>query len=144
MRSSVGGRYHADVTRLATPLPSGRGRARSLAPALAAAVVGAGVLFLLAGPLGVTSGLLVVTAAVGWITGLAVRVGVGGRTPGRRVGAAVGLALAACILAWGATWGWSRVQGGALGPRDLLAQAYGMLIPAQAAFAALGAALGAR
>jgi len=106
--------------------------------------VGAGVLFFLAGPLGVTSGQLVVAAAVGWVVGLSVRTAGDGRSAGRRVATAVGLALVACAVAWAATWGWSRAEGGALGPLDFLAEVYGVLIPVQAVCAALGAALGAR
>ena len=67
----LGARYHAGVTRTSMPKRSDRGRA--LGPAVAAAAVGAGLLFFLAGPLGVTSGLLIVTAATGWIVGLAVK-----------------------------------------------------------------------
>jgi hypothetical protein len=126
------------------PTGSASARARALAPALAAAAVGAGLLFFLAGPLGVTSGLLVVTAATTWIVGIAVKARDPGGPAGRRVATAVGLAFAAVIVAWIATWGWSRAEGGALGPLDFLAQVYGVLVVAQAAFAALGAFLGAR
>ena len=141
---TAAGRYHARVTGPAAPTRSGIHRARALVPAILAAAVGASVLFFLAGPLGVTSGLLIVSTALGWIVGLAVRPAGDDSSAGRRVAAAVGLALAACALAWVATWGWSRVEGGALGPFDFLAEVYGVLLPAQIVFAALGAALGAR
>jgi hypothetical protein len=130
------------VTRTSSPPRSAR--ARALAPALVAAVVGAGLLFFLAGPLGVTSGLLIVTAATGWIVGLVLKARDVGGPPGSRVATAVGISLAAVVVAWLATWGWSRAEGGALGPVDFLAQVYGILVLAQAAFAAVGALLGAR
>jgi hypothetical protein len=69
------------------------GRARALVPAAVAAVVGAAMLFFLAGPLGVTSGLLIIGAAVGWIVGLAVRAGDPVGSSGERAVTAVGLAL---------------------------------------------------
>lgn len=105
--------------------------------------MGSALLFFLAGPLGVTSGLLIVTAATGWVVGLALKARIAGPS-GRRVAIAVGLALGAVIVAWIATWGFSRAQGGALGPLDFLAQVYGLLVLVQAAFAAVGAVLGAR
>ena len=52
--------------------------------------------------------------------------------------------LGAVIVAWVATWGFSRLQGGALGPLDFLVQVYGLMLLVQAAFAAAGALLGAR
>ncbi len=121
---------------------------RSIAYGGAAAIAGGVLLFVLAGPLSVDTGLLVATAAVGWIVGLAARAGatraraVGG--PAARMGTAVTLAIAACVVAWIATWGWSHVQGGVLGPVDFLAQVYGLLVPAQALFGAAGAAIGSR
>jgi hypothetical protein len=126
------------------PTSTRSARARSLAPAIAAAAVGAGLLFFLAGPLGVTSGLLVVTVATGWVVGLAVKVTDAEVPAGRRVAAAVAITLAAVVVAWLATWGWSRAEGGALGPADFLAQVYGILVLVQVAFAAIGALLGAR
>jgi len=125
-------------------MSSGSGRARALGPALAAAAVGAALLFFLAGPLGVTSGLLVVTAATGWITGLVLKAQDAAGPAGRRVGIALFLALGAVVVAWAATWGFSRVQGGALGPIDFLGQVYGAMLLVQAAFAAVGALLGSR
>jgi hypothetical protein len=107
-------------------------------------VVGATLLFLLAGPLGVTSGLLIVTAATGWIVGLALKARDPAARAGRRIGVAVALVLGAVIVAWVATWGFSRLQGGALGPLDFLVQVYGLMLLVQAAFAAAGALLGAR
>jgi len=130
------------VTRTATPSRSAR--ARALVPAAAVAAVGAGLLFFLAGPLGVTSGLLVVTAATGWLVGLTVKMPDAGGPAGRRVATAIGITLAAVVVAWVATWGWSRAEGGTLGPLDFLAQVYGLLVVAQASFAAVGALLGAR
>jgi hypothetical protein len=125
-------------------MPTVTGRGRALGPALAAAAVGAAILFVLAGPLGVTSGLLIVAVATGWITGLALKAQGAAGPAGRRVGTAVAIALAAVVIAWAATWAFSRVQGGALGPIDFLAQVYGAMLLLQAAFAAAGAVLGAR
>lgn len=123
---------------------------RSIVYGGAAALAGAAVLFVLAAPLSVDTGLLVVAAAAGWAVGLATRVGAArARTAfdGRasaRMETAVALAFAACVVAWLAIWGWSRVQGGVLGPVDFLAQVYGLLVPAQALFAVAGAAIGSR
>lgn len=124
--------------------PTATRRARALAPAIAGALVGAGILFFLAGPLGVTSGLLIVTAATAWIVGIAVKAGDADRPTRTRVVTAVAIALGAVVVAWVATWGWSRTEGGALGPLDFLAQVYGLLVLVQVGFAAVGALLGAR
>ncbi len=105
-------------------------------------------MFVLAGPLSVDTGLLVVGAAAGWVGGLAVKVGAArARVPaaaGRRAVMAVALTLAASTVAWAAIWAWSHVQGGVLGPVDFLGQVYGLLVPAELAFAAAGAAIGSR
>jgi hypothetical protein len=131
-------------------------RASAARPALAGfvvAAIGAAILVVLTGPLSVTTGLLVVAAAVGWATGLAVKLGggaelAGGRSAalagGRSAALAVLLAVGACLAGWVGAWAWSRATGGALGPIDFLAQVYGILVPAQAVFAVAGAVLGSR
>ncbi len=123
-------------------------RASAARPALAGfvvAAIGAAILVVLTGPLSVTTGLLVVAAAVGWATGLAVKLGGGAELAGGRSAAlAVLLAVGACLAGWVGAWAWSRATGGALGPIDFLAQVYGILVPAQAVFAVAGAVLGSR
>ena len=123
-------------------------RASASRPALAGAVVaaiGAAILVVLTGPLGVTTGLLLVAAAVGWAIGLAVKLGGGAALAGGRSAAiAVLLALGACVAGWIGAWAWSRATGGALGPVDFLSQVYGILVPAEALFAVAGAMLGSR
>ncbi len=122
---------------------------RSLAYGTTAAAIGAAVLFGLAGPLSVDTGLLVAGVAVGWVVGVAVRTGAArarmpAGDPGTRVATAIVLALAACVVAWVGTWAWSHVQGGVLGPAELLIQVYGLLVPAQLLFATAAAAVGSR
>jgi hypothetical protein len=132
----------------ASPAAHRRGD-RSLAYGAIAAAVGAALLFALAGPLSVDTGLLVVGVAVGWVVGVAVRTGAAhARSPaggsGTRVATAIALALAAWAVAWAGTWGWSHVQGGVLGPAQFLIQVYGLLIPVQLMFATAAAAIGSR
>jgi hypothetical protein len=134
---------------VARPAVAARRGDRSLAYGVAGAVAGAAILFMLAGPLSVDTGLLIVGAAVGWGVGLAVRTGAalargGAGSAGRRIALAITFALASCVVAWVGAWAWSHVQGGVLGPLDFLAQVYGLLVPAQLAFTAAGAAIGSR
>jgi hypothetical protein len=123
-------------------------RASATRPALVGVVVaaiGAAILVVLTGPLSVTTGLLLVAAAVGWAIGLAVKLGGGAALGGGRSAAiAVVLALGACVVGWVGAWAWSRATGGALGPVDFLGEVYGILVPAQAAFAVTGAVFGSR
>jgi hypothetical protein len=131
------------------PVAARRRGDRSLAYGAGAAAIGAAVLFGIAGPLSVDTGLLVVGVAVGWVVGVAVRTGAArARVPaggsGTRVATAVALALAACAVAWAGTWAWSHVQGGVLGPAEFLIQVYGLLVPAQLLFATAAAASGSR
>jgi len=136
------------TTRPAAPAARGRGD-RSLAYGAVVAAIGGAAFFVLAGPLSVDTGLLVVGVAVGWAVGIAVRTGAArARIPaggsGTRAVGAVLLAVAACVAGWVGAWAWSHVQGGVLGPIDFLAQVYGLLVPAQLLFAAAGAAVGSR
>jgi hypothetical protein len=136
------------ATRPATPAARGRGD-RSVAYGAVAAAIGGAALFVLAGPMSVDTGLLVVGVAVGWVVGVAVRTGAArARVPsgpaGTRAVTAVSLAVVACVVAWAGAWAWSHVQGGVLGPIDFLAQVYGLLVPAQLLFTAAGAAAGSR
>ncbi len=131
------------------PAVAARRGDRSLRYGIVGAVAGAAILFVLAGPLSVDTGLLIVGAAVGWGIGMAVRTGAAmardaSGSAGRRLALAVALACAACVAAWAGAWAWSHLQGGVLGPLDFLAQVYGLLIPAQLAFTAAGAAIGSR
>ena len=137
-----GSRYAS--TAEAAPSPRA-GVARPVLAGAAVAAIGAGVLLVLTGPLSVTTGLLLVGAAVGWAIGLAVKLGGGAALAGGRSAAlAVALGLGACVVGWVGAWAWSRATGGALGPVDFLAQVYGILVPAQALFAVAGALLGSR
>ena len=118
---------------------------RVLLTGAAGALAGAAILVVLAVPLSVTTGLLIVAPAVGWGIGLAVKAGGGFRLgAGRSAAVAAALAIAACVVAWGVTWAWSRVTGGALAPTDFLAEVYGWLVPAQVFLTAAGAIVGSR
>lgn len=143
-------REPGDVRGPAPASPAARRRGdRSLAYGASAAAIGAAVLFAIAGPLSVDTGLLVAGVAVGWVVGVAVRTGAArARVPagasGTRVATAIALGFAACAVAWAGTWAWSHVQGGVLGPAEFLIQVYGLLIPAQLLFATAAAAIGSR
>jgi hypothetical protein len=139
------------AARPATPVAPAtrRGGDRSLAYGAAAAAAGGAVLFVLAGPLSVDTGLLAVGVAIGWVVGVAVRTGAARargsvRTPGWRAAAAVALAVGGSVAAWAGAWAWSHVQGGVLGPVDFVTQVYGLLLPVQLLFTAAAAWIGSR
>jgi hypothetical protein len=127
---------------------------RPILQAVLIAAVGAGLLFLLAGLLSTTVGLLFIAAAMGagvglTLAGLAVagpeNDGAGSaplpRAAVRR--AALLLAVGAVALAAIATWLFARSEGGALGIVDYLWSTFGLLVPAEGVLAAVGAAWGA-
>ena len=120
------------------------------------AAVGAGLLFLLGGLLSTTVGLLFIAAAMGagiglTLAGLAVAApsdaGTGtapapiSRAAVRR--AALVLAIGAVAFAAIATWLFAQSEGGVLGIVDYLWSTFGLLVPAEAVLAAVGAAWGA-
>ncbi|MCU0504707.1 MAG: hypothetical protein MUE82_02870 [Chloroflexi bacterium] len=144
------GAQRADPPRARPAAPAARDRAdRSLAYGIVAGVIGAAVLFVLAGPLSVDTGLLAVGVAIGWVVGVAVRTGAGraggaARPAGGRAVTAVALAVGGSVAAWVGAWAWSRVQGGVLGPVDFVSQVYGLLLPVQLVFTAAAAWIGSR
>jgi hypothetical protein len=116
--------------------------ARATALGILAAAIGAAVHLAVATLLLWTGALLVVAVTVGIMVGLAVAFGAGTTmTPTARRALAVALALAGLAVAVGANWALSGMY---LGPLDYLAQVYGLLVPLQAALAALGALAGSR
>jgi hypothetical protein len=122
--------------------------------AVAIAALGAGLLFLLGGLLSTTVGFLFIAAAMGAGVGLTLaRLAVAapaddgaGPVPTPRAvvrRAAVLLAVGAVVVAAVATWLFARSEGGVLGIVDYLWSTFGLLVPAEALLAALGATWGA-
>jgi len=146
-------RQSPDVGGPARVRPASR---RPTVQAIVVAAVGAGLLFLLGGLLSTTVGLLFIAAAMGGGVGLALAglavagpsdesVGAGpapiSRAAVRRW--AIALALAAVVVAALMTWLFARSEGGVLGIVDYLWSTFGLLVPAEAALAVVGAAWGA-
>lgn len=102
-----------------------------LALAVLVAAIG-GVVVFLVGNLDVGAGLLALSAAVGWTTGLALaegRRGRGGYPPGRtRIVLAAGLAAAAVALAFLALGVLAILEGGVLSPIDYLTNRFGPIV----------------
>jgi hypothetical protein len=116
--------------------------ARSLVPGLAATAVGAAVHVAAATLLLWTGALLIVAVVLGILVGMAVALGAGrSLQPAARRWLAVALALIALAVAVAGNW---ALSGMFLGPLDYLAQVYGLLVPLQAALAAVGAVAGSR
>lgn len=109
--------------------------------AVVAALLGALVVFVGAGLLSLTAGLLVVAAAVGWGAGVAVRAAA---PPARRRTLAVGIAMAALVGGFGATWALSRTSGGTLDPVGLAAETLGLVAPLALVIGAIAARIGSR
>jgi hypothetical protein len=124
---------------------SGGSTARGVLAATGVAIVGAIVTVVLGGVLAMSAGLLVVWAAVGYLTGIALKT-VAGRTlppPGRPILAAV-LALVGIALGAVGLWVYAGTEGGVLPLLDYLAQAFGAVIPLAAVIAAGSAWWGGR
>ena len=120
-----------------------------LARAAIAAVLGAGLLFIVGAVVAETAGLVFVSGVMGAAIGLLLSRGTVAESgpPGltRRTAAwlAIGLAAGAVVAAWVATWLYARQEGGTLGLLDYLLQAFGPFVPGELLVAALGAAWGA-
>jgi hypothetical protein len=123
----------------------------ALAPAVAAGIVSAAALVLVGGVLAEQRGLLAIAgiggAAIGLLGARAAVSPDGVRPPalgrGRVVRVAAGLAVLAIAVAAIGTWAYGRLEGGVLDPLTYLWSVYGLLIPAEAAIAAVAAAWGA-
>jgi hypothetical protein len=102
---------------------------RAVAFGLVAAVAGIVVFTLVAGPLAVDAGLVVVAGVMGLAIGRAVVTGAGTSLPDRqRIGLAVVLFVAALLGAELATWQFALSEGGVLGPVDYLRDTFGFLV----------------
>jgi hypothetical protein len=132
------------------------GVAGPLARAVAIAVVGGAILFLVGGPLSSTAGLIAVSALMGAGIGLTLaaatvspRAGADaapGATRERRAQVSrwsIGLAVGAVLVAAVATWLFARSEGGALDPLTYLWETFGLLVPVELVVAGLAAAWGA-
>jgi len=143
------------MTRLARP-PSDRYRAsgddqprggedehhgslgRAIANGAAFAAVAAALSVVLGGPLALSAGLLVLWATAGYLVGHAVRIGGAAAVPAAtRCTVAIALTLAGVALAQVGLWWYAGTEGGVLPLTDFLAQTYGILVPLQAALAAV-------
>lgn len=141
-----------------TPRPGGASRPGKRPPpaadpgavvalAVLVAAIG-GVVVFLVGNLDVGAGLLALSAAVGWTTGLALaegRRGRGGYPPGRtRMALAAGIAAGAVALAFVALGVAAILEGGVLSPIDYLANRFGPIVLLDVAIAGVVGAARAR
>jgi len=140
-------RYRASepVPDAAAPADPGTSVARGIVLAVVAAIGGAVVLVVLGGILAVTAGLVVISAATGWLIGTGLRFGAGDLVaPRRRIVIAVALAIAAVVLAQLGLWQYGLTEGGVLSLLDYLSEVYGQLVPLEIVIAAALAWLAAR
>jgi hypothetical protein len=110
---------------------------RAATPFLVA--LGGALLVAVLGSFDIGSGLLAVSAFIGWAVGLAI---VWGGTPGRRgrTGAwSAGLAAASIVLGFVILWAWSRVEGGVMDPVAYLDVRFGPVAYLDIAVAAVAA-----
>ena len=131
------------ATPVAEPGPGSIGRA--VGGAVLVGLVGAVVTVFLGGVLGMSAGLLVVTAATGWAVGIATKLG-GGSTvaPTTRMWIAIGVAVAAVVIAQVGLWRYAATEGGVLSLPDYLGETFGPLVPLQVVVAAAAAWWAAR
>lgn len=119
------------------PIPSA-----SLTPtivnAATAGLLGAVILFVFAGPLSFSAGLVVVALFVGRIVGLAARTG-GVVEPAARTSVAIVVSLLAVSVGLLSAWAMAAASGGSLGPVDFLLQTLGPIVPLQYIVATLAA-----
>ncbi len=116
-------------------------RPPALVQALLVAAVGVLATVALGGLFSVTAGLLAVAGLLGWGVGATVR---GSGSIGRRTTLAVLIAVGSVAAEQLALWWWAGLEGGRLAVIDYLAQAYGLLVPAQLVIAAAAAAWASR
>jgi hypothetical protein len=93
------------------------------------AIAGAAVIAVLAAELTVTSGLIIVAAALGWFVQLAIRVGARGTLSARqsRIGALT-ITLGGVVLGQVGIWLIARSEGGVLGFTDYVGDVFGPLV----------------
>ena len=133
------------VPEAAAPADPGASVARGVVLAVVAAIVGAVVLVVLGGILAVSAGLVVISAATGWLIGAGLRFGAGDFIASRRrIVIAVAVAVAAVVLAQLGLWQYGLTEGGVLSFFDYLSEVYGPLVPVEIAAAAALAWLAAR
>lgn len=108
--------------------PASRLRTSPVVRGLAAAVLGAGAITLLGGPLSVTVGLVVAAALIGWLVASLVR---------PAVGLAIALAVGSVAAGLVGVWLFAGLEGGSLGLIDYLVQVQGVLVPIELATAGL-------
>jgi hypothetical protein len=106
----------------------GPGGGRAVVRAAIVADAGA-LLFVAVAQLGIAAGLLVVAAFTGWLTALALIWSGRGAVPSprTRIGLAAFLGGQAVVLGLLIDWGYSLVQGGAMGPLAYVAELYGII-----------------
>jgi hypothetical protein len=131
---------YAEVTDATTAAAEGRGSGgsvlRGILLADVVAVVGAFVTVVLGGVVALSAGLLVVAAAVGYATGLALAFGAGSSIDRpTRPWVAVILAALGFLLGQVGLWWYASNEGGVLPLLDYLWQTFGVLVPVQALLA---------
>ena len=106
----------------------GPGGGRAVIRAALVADAGA-LLFVAVAQLGIAAGLLVVAAFTGWLTALALIWSGRGAVPSprTRIGLAAFHGGQAVVLGLLIDWGYSLVQGGAMGPLAYVAELYGII-----------------
>jgi uncharacterized membrane protein YidH (DUF202 family) len=131
------GERYQDTTTTATGGQSS-GPARGVAWAVLVGIAGAALIVAFGGVLGVSLGLVVLAVVIGRFVTLALLAGSGTTIPpGARTRVAVAIAVLAILLGQLGIWLYARSEGGVLGLLDYLVQAFGWLVPAQLAVAAL-------
>ena len=117
---------------------------RAVAFGLVAAVAGVVVFTIVAGPLAVDAGLVLIAGLMGLAVGRAVAAGGGSAIADRRrIGLAVLLFVAALVGAELATWQFALLEGGVLGPIDYLRDTFGFLVVLELLAGLIGAAIAA-
>ena len=117
---------------------------RAVAFGLVAAVAGVVVFTIVAGPLAVDAGLVLIAGLMGLAVGRAVAAGGGSAIADRRrIGLAVLLFVAALVGAELATWQFALSEGGVLGPIDYLRDTFGFLVVLELLAGLIGAAIAA-
>ena len=117
---------------------------RAVAFGLVAAVAGVVVFTIVAGPLAVDAGLVLIAGLMGLAIGRAVATGGGSAMANRRrIGLSILLFLGALVGAELATWQFALSEGGVLGPIDYLRDTFGFLVVLELLAGLIGAAIAA-